>query len=156
MDPRLYEIELAKLAAQQRSANLTLITILVTGILGFATVAYNLRNANKQAQLQAKLKAIDVVISAAGPNSARERLIVVSKLMGSDLVLETKPDDLDAAGIGAGHDQNRKDLIKMLIDNPSRELEVLDLWQIVFVKTNLGKNMRDLRSHIEARQKSKQ
>ena len=76
--------------------------------------------------------------------------------MGSDLVLETKPDELDAAGIGPGHDQNRKDLIKMLIDNPTRQLEVLDLWQIVFAKTNLGKSMRDLRAHIEAHPSPKQ
>jgi hypothetical protein len=71
--------------------------------------------------------------------------------MGSDLFLETKPEELEAAGIGAGHDQNRKDLIKMLIDNPTRQLEVLDMWQLVFAKTNLGKNMRDLRALVEAK-----
>lgn len=150
-EQRLHEIEQAKLAEQRFSAKLTVVTIIVTALVGFATIAYNLRNATKQAQIQAKLKAIDVVISAAGPNSARERLVVVSKLMGSDLVLPTKPDDLDAAGIGAGHDQNRKDLIKMLLDHPKRELEVLELWQLLFARTNLGKNIRDLKSHYEGK-----
>ena len=151
LQEKLYELEVEKLSEQRHAAWLTLLTILLTGVVGFATVAYNLRNANKQAQIQAKLKAIDVVISAAGPNSARERLIVVSKLMGRDLVLETRPEDLDAAGIGAGHDQNRKELIKMLIDNPTRQLEVLDMWQLLFARTNLAKNMRDLRAQIEAK-----
>jgi hypothetical protein len=89
-----------------------------------------------------------VVVSAAGPNSARERLIVVGKLLGSDLKLETKPEDLNAAGIGAGHDQNRKDLLKMLADYPDRQLEILDLWFVVFGKTSLGDNIKDLRQYI--------
>lgn len=150
LQEKLYELEVKKLSEQQHAASLTLVTILLTAFVGVGTIAYNLRNSNKQAQIQAKLKAIDVVISAAGPNSARERLIVVSKLMGGDLVLETKPEELEAAGIGAGHDQNRKDLIKMLIDNPTRQIEVLDMWKLLFERTNLGKNIRELRAYVEA------
>jgi len=39
----------------------------------------------------------------------------------------------------------------MLLDHPKRELEVLELWQLLFARTNLGKNIRDLKSHYEGK-----
>jgi hypothetical protein len=141
-------IERAKLVEQQRATKLTMATILVTAALGFGTIAYNLRNTSRQAQLQAKLKALDVVISASGPNAARERLATVAKLLGPDLRLDTQPSDLDIAGVGAGHDQNRKDLIRMLAENPQRQLEILALWDVLFGKTALGPSIEALKGHV--------
>jgi hypothetical protein len=75
-------VEIGKLEEQRKATLLTLFTIVVTALIGFGTVAYNIRNANYQAHMQAKLKAIEVVMTAPGPTSARQRLKVSVNCLG--------------------------------------------------------------------------
>jgi len=112
-------------------------------------VAYNIRNANYQARIQAKLKAIEVVIAAAGPNSARERLAVVRQLLGNDLIESSLANNLVIHGVGPGHDQSRKDLIKMLLEYPDRREEVLQLWEIAFGRSRLKENIQEIRAALQ-------
>jgi hypothetical protein len=91
----MLRIENAKLEQQKRASFYTLLTIgltaftvVSTALIGFATVVNTNRNANRQmkeqatlansqAQLLAKLKALEIVTNATGPTSARQRFEIV-------------------------------------------------------------------------------
>jgi hypothetical protein len=131
------QVEKDKLAAPQYATYLTLGTIVVTALVGFGTIAYNVRNAKSQAELQARLKALEIVISAAGPNTAKERLKIVKELLGEKFIEPSVGKNMIAQGVGPGHDQNRKDLMKMLLEYPDRRREVFSLWGVAFGDSNL-------------------
>jgi len=139
-------IEHEKLKQQRESNFLTGMALVLSALVGLGTIAYNIRNANKQARLQAKLKAIEVVMSAAGPGSAKQRLEIVNDILGGEVRLNLNPADLELAGIGAGHDQNRRELLKMLADHPDNQKSILEQWAVIFGSTNLIKNIADLQS----------
>jgi hypothetical protein len=135
------QLEKDKLAEQRIATFLTLGTIAVTALIGFGTIAYNIRNAKNQAKLQVRLKALEVVVSAVGPNTARERLKIVEQLLGKEFIEPSVGENLIAQGVGQGHDQNRKDLIKMLLEYPDQRTDVFALWGVAFGRTNLGKDI---------------
>jgi hypothetical protein len=113
------------------------------------TVAYNIRNANLQARIQAKLKAVEVIAAANGPRSATERLKFVRRLLGKDLVIdESLTDEFVAQGLGPGHNESRKDLIRMLLEFPNNREEILRFWAITFGQSSLGKDIERLKTEL--------
>ncbi|GJH28796.1 hypothetical protein [Caballeronia novacaledonica] len=148
MEEEKIQIEREKLDEQRKATWLTLATIFFSSIIGFGTVVFNIQNSGKQLALQAKLKALEVVISAAGPNAARQRLVIVSQILGGDLVPPDIAAGLVIEGIGAGHDQNRKDLIQMLLDHSDKRDEVLRLWEITFGRSKLSDNLAEIRNQL--------
>jgi hypothetical protein len=125
--------------------------LLATAILGVATLWWNMRNASLQSQLQAKLKALDVVVAANGPESARERLKIVESILGHDL-FDPALRDGPMQGMGQGHNENRKALISMLMEYPNRQDEVLGLWKLMFPKGNLALDIARVEKSIGSRQ----
>jgi hypothetical protein len=148
----MLRIENAKLEQQEKARFYTVATIVLTALIEFATVVSTIQNANsqasnqaklanEQAQLLAKLKALEIVTNAPGPSAARHRYRIVKKLLGEKLLGEKllgeespgeEPSMEDFAGVGPGHDQSRKELIQMLLEYPERQAEVLCFWEIAF------------------------
>jgi hypothetical protein len=138
-----------ELIEEQYASWLTMGTIAVTALIGFGTIAYNVRNAKYQAQLQARLKALEVVVSAAGPKTAAERLKIIKELLGEEFLDPSLGDSMIAHGVGQGHDQNRKDLMEMLLEYPDRRGEVFALWRVAFGGTNLRDNLDKMESELK-------
>lgn len=142
------KIERAKLDEQSRATVITAIALALSAIAGFGTILYNANASNQQAKLQASLKALEVVMSAGGPTSARQRLEVVEKILGKDLAPNVAK-DMVIEGIGAGHDENRKELIRMLVEFPDQRLETLALWDIAFGHTKLKENLGKMKKRYK-------
>jgi hypothetical protein len=145
-----YLLEEEKLNEQRTSSWTTAVALFLSALVGFGTIIFNIRNATAQARLQAKLKALEVVVSATGPNSARQRLAIVDGILGSDLVPEATNPQYEIEGIGTGHDEGRRDLLKSLADHPERRADIISDWEVVFGNSKLGPNIRALRdpSHV--------
>jgi hypothetical protein len=142
-----YELEATKAEAQKFATYLTLGTLFVTASVGFGTIVFNIRNAAAQARLQSRLKALEVVVSAAGPNTALHRLEVVNQILGDSLGSPLSTDGV-IKGVGPGHDQNRRELLKSLADHPDGREEILASWELLFGETSLGKQIKALRGGV--------
>jgi hypothetical protein len=141
-----YELDRQKGRDQKVASTLTGVALVASALAGFGAIVFNLVTANRQARLQAKLKALEVVMSASGPNSAKERLKVIEQLLGTGLV-PSADKDMVIEGIGVGHDENRRTLLKLLAEYPEHRQEMLADWAIVFPPPNkLHKNIADLQS----------
>ena len=91
-------------------------------------------------------EALEVVISAAGPKSAKERLDVVSQMLGDDWIPESRKNDLTIKGVGIGHDESRRVLLKLLAEQPDKRQQILADWEIVFGDGSLGIHIRALQA----------
>jgi hypothetical protein len=136
-------IEEKKLEQQIYASMFTSLAILISAFATFFTLRinsktlalnsealkFNSENAKYSAKLQTKLKAIDIIMNSPGPKTAEHRLKLINQVLDEELV---KPEDLKLVGIGPGHDTSRKELIKMLIDNPDKQKKIIQLWKITF------------------------
>jgi hypothetical protein len=121
--------------------------LFATATLGVATLGWNAWNASKQAELQSKLKALDVVVGANGPESARDRLRIVENMLGGEL-FDALLKDEPLKGMGSGHNENRKALISMLMEYPNQRGEVLQLWKTLFPKGGLALDLQRLETSL--------
>jgi hypothetical protein len=139
-----YQLEVQKLDDQRAVSVQTAWALVVSALLGFGTIVFNLKIANDQARLQAKLKALEVVTSASGPKSGQQRLAVVRKLLGTEMFPE--PDEMVIEGVGTGHDESRRTLLKLLAEHPGHRPEILDDWSVVFRDSKLSPNIQALQN----------
>jgi len=139
-----YQLEVQKLDDQRRTTLLTAIAVVASAIAGFLTIGLNLRTANDQARLQAKLKALEVVTSASGPKSGQQRLAVVRKLLGTEMFPDS--DEMVIEGVGIGHDESRRTLLKLLAEQPSHRQQILADWAVVFDDSKLYPNIQALQN----------
>jgi len=139
-----YQLEVQKLDDQRAVSVQTAWALVVSALLGFGTIVFNLKIANEQARLQAKLKALEVVTSASGPKSGQQRLAVVRKLLGTEMFPE--PDEMVIEGVGTGHDESRRTLLKLLAEHPGDRKDILHDWSLVFRDSKLSPNIQDLQN----------
>ena len=151
LEQRRLALEERRLSEQIRATNLTFGSALVTGIALVGTLLFNVRNAKKQAIIQARLKALDTISGAPGPWTGKQRLNVAAAILGRELLDPELVDQLDISGFGPGHDQNRKDLIEMLISHPDRQAEVLALWKISFGTSGIQKDIASFDAYVSNR-----
>jgi hypothetical protein len=98
-----------------------------------------------------QLKALEVVMGASGPNSGRERLKVVKKLLGEKLTAGID-ENVVIEGVGTGHDESRRTLLKLLAEHPDRRAEILAEWEVVFEKSKLVDYIRLLQQRVGSNQ----
>lgn len=145
-------IEESKAFQQWSTSVLTFLTIITSAIVAFVTFRGNLknvetsrRNAEEAAKIQSKLKAMDVVIAANSNTNATQRIKLVNHIFGEEVI---KEGEFKVEGIGPGHDHNRKELIKMIIDNLDKKREVIDLWKISFGTSGFGEDILNIEKHF--------
>lgn len=139
-----YQLEVQKLDDQRRATLLTAIALVASAAVGFLTIGLNLKTANDQARLQAKLKALEVVTSASGPKSGQQRLAVVRKLLGAEMFPDSA--EMVIEGVGTGHDESRRTLLKLLAEHPNHRQEILADWAVVFSDSKLKPNIEALQN----------
>jgi hypothetical protein len=144
LEQQKYSLEARKRRDEQAAMYAAVAAVLVSALVGFGTIIFNLILSNRQGRLQTKLKALEVVISAAGPKSAKERLDVVSQMLGDDWIPEARKEDLTIKGIGVGHDESRRTLLKLLAEYPDKREEMLADWATVFGDGSLGPHISAL------------
>jgi flagellar biosynthesis/type III secretory pathway M-ring protein FliF/YscJ len=138
-------LETKRLDQQGASNYLTAAAIFFSALIGLGTIAYNIRNSSREARLQAKLKAVEVVMSAAGARSAQQRLAIVQRILGRDVDLDILSESV-MSGVGFGHDQAIRELLGLVATHPERRAQILAQWQAVFGRTNLSTTIEALQA----------
>jgi hypothetical protein len=151
LEQQKYRLERVKQDSDKFTPAATALAVLVSALVGFGTIIFNLISANRQARLQVQLKALEVVMGASGPNSGRERLKVVKKLLGEKLTAGID-ENVVIEGVGTGHDESRRTLLKLLAEHPDRRVEILAEWEVVFEKAKLVDHIRLLQQHVGSNQ----